>query len=207
MSASHTLNSRLRVLVAKTFRAEKLYTSIRNLRADKVASVATLSELANDIRAKEWQRSHYKLRVSLNDILALGSGAAAATEVTLLRERFLAKTKESKAALEAGSRAMQETVKRGEYAHTLRLSVEMIRHKARAQANQVIVDELSSLLDASGRTKGFADLSQISDELAEDIPGLDEAVEGSQDVEKTPPSRSNVISFGKRLVAGSRSGK
>lgn len=207
MSASHTLNSRLRVLVAKTFRAEKLYTSIRNLRADKVASVATLSELANDIRAKEWQRSHYKLRISLNDILSLGSGAAAATQVALLRERFLAKTKESKTALEAGSKAMQETVKRGEYAHTLRLSVEMIRHKARAQANQVIVDELSSLLDASGRTKEVAGRSQISDEVAEDIPRLEEAVEDPQDVEKTPPSRSNVISFGKRLAAGSRSGK
>jgi len=151
MTATPTLNSRLRVLIAKTFRAEKLYSSIRTQHGDKLGNVSMLAEMANDVRAKEWERSHYQLRAALNDILSLGANSAVLAEILQLRERFYRTAEESSAMLESGVESLVENIRRHEFAHAFKTSVELIRLKARAQASKVIIEELSAVLEASGR--------------------------------------------------------
>ena len=201
MSSGPTLNSRLRVLVAKTFRAEKLYSSIRNSRGEKLASVTSLSEMANDIRAKEWQKSHFQLRTALNDIIALGSSSAVLAELLNLRERFLAKAEESARAVSKGTETLLETAKRHEFAHIFRISVELIRYKARAQANSVIADEIAAVLEASGRNttgvRNGADRSMACETGAQILQ--DEGPVPEKQVVNGPPS--NVIPL-KRKAAG-----
>lgn len=145
---SQTLNSRLRVLVAKSFRAEKLYASLRSIEGAKFSAVSSLSEIANEVRAREWQRSYYELRTALNEILILGPQVA--KELVHLRKRFNDRYLEDKAAVERGVENLRETVAREEFAHVLKLSVELIRHKARVQANKSVADELTAVLQASG---------------------------------------------------------
>lgn len=203
MTARPTLNSRLRVLVAKTFRAEKLYSSIRNSRADKFAGVTTLSEIANDIRAKEWQRAHYKLRTALNDILMLGSSAEIVAEVVQLREYFLQKVEESSAALEHGSEAVIDTVQRSEFAHSFRISVELIRHKACVQANKVIAEELSALLEASGRSAALDSASRTVGPIG---PAPSSSYVPAAEGEAEATAYSNVIPLRRRFAAGTRRG-
>lgn len=149
MSAGPTLNSRLRVLVAKTYRAEKLYSSIRNNKGQQLSSSSALSEMANDIRAREWQRSHYELRTALNEILSLGNSSAVTEHIIELRRRFAEKCEENLAAIEKGKELLIETAKRQEFSQIFRNSAELIRCKARAQADKLIVEELTSVLDSS----------------------------------------------------------
>ncbi|MFN8391952.1 MAG: hypothetical protein U0136_16805 [Bdellovibrionota bacterium] len=148
MTAGQTLNSRLRVLVAKAFRAEKLYSTVNNSRAERLTNMAALAEAASDIRAREWQRSHYQLRTALNDVLGLGNSSAIAREVVGLRDSFLRKSQEATQLVEKGADELVETARRHEFAHIFKISIELIRHKAQAQACKVIADELSSVLDA-----------------------------------------------------------
>lgn len=207
MSATPTLNSRLRVLVAKTFKAEKLYSSIRNSRADKLANVASLSDMANDIRAKEWQRAHYRLRASLNDILSLPTKSAIIAELLKVRESFLQKAVESEAAIEKNSGLIDETVRRFEFARSLKISVELIQEKACAQANRVISDELGALLDSSGAA-GPNDY-QAGEVSGNAVKIAAKMLPPSQFPEAASSSEmpSNVIPLKRRFAAGTRRGR
>ena len=149
MSSNPTLHSRLRVLVAKAFRAEKLYSTVNSSRAERLTNMASLAEAASDIRAREWQRSHYQLRTVLNDLLSLGNSSAIVKEVTILRDQFLHRANENLRLVEKGAEELVETAKRHEFAHIFKISVELIRHKAQSQACRVIADELGSVLEAS----------------------------------------------------------
>ena len=199
MSAAPTLNSRLRVLVAKTFRAEKLYSSIRNAQGEKLSSPTVLTQMANDIRAKEWQRSHYQLRVSLNDILAQGGSAQATEELIQLRQRFSQRADESLEALETGTQALVEDARRHEFAHIFKISIELIRHKARAQANKVVVDELNAVLDASGKQGATRQTTGTVPSLKDvSLPEL------PSDLEANEQPRNNVIPLRRRAANGGR---
>lgn len=198
MSSGPTLHSRLRVLVAKAFRAEKLYSSVNNSKSDRLTNIAVLSEAASEIRAKEWQRSHYQLRTAINEILTLGSNALIAEQVAELRDRFLAKAKESAAAVERGADELVETARRHEFAHIFKISLELIRLKAQAQACKVVADELGSILEVSGRQvlpKSIEGESTLADEQALNALSAIEA-----------ESRSNVIPLKKRFAFGSKKG-
>ncbi len=199
MAAAQTLNSRIRVLIAKTFRAEKLYSSIRSPRTERMSNNGTLAELANDVRAKEWERSHYQLRVALNEILALGSNSSVLAEVLRLRERFHNAAQESSAAIENGMESVVDTVRRQEFAHAFKMCIELVRHKSRAQANKVVADELSAVLEASGRSVPAGSIN--TDEGAH----YREAVAGAElPVREQPEPRSNVIPLRRRFASGGR---
>jgi hypothetical protein len=206
MTAPATLNSRLRVLIAKTFRAEKLYSSIRHPRGEKLANVSTLAEMANDIRAKEWERCHYQLRVALNDILALGSNSAVLAEILQLRERFYQAAEESNTAVETGTETLLENIRRHEFAHSFRMSLELIRHKARAQASKVVTDELSAVLEASGRNPSAVQ-QYANNRRTVPTPEKreEEPFAGAEEV--AVQTRSNVIPLRRRFVAGGRGGR
>lgn len=202
----HTLHSRLRVLVAKSFRAEKLYASIRNSRksGDGGVPISAIAEIANDIRAKEWQKSYGDLRTELNDIVASGgSGGALLTTVVSLSHRFKLSAEESAAKVEIGNKGLMLAAKRHEFGHVLKLTLELIRHRARAQASQVISDELQSLLEASGRAfdpSAYPALESVP--VSGQVVGSQISKEISADDLDAPDLPSNVIPLPRRASAG-----
>jgi Mn-dependent DtxR family transcriptional regulator len=175
-------------LVAKAFRAEKLYSTVNSSRAERLTNMASLAEAASDIRAREWQRSHYQLRTVLNDLLSLGNSNAIVKEVNLLREQFLLRANENLRLVEKGAEELIETSRRHEFAHIFKISAELIRHKAQAQACRVIADELAAVLDASN-----ANVEKTS-ENASPAAALHEA----------SVVRSNVVQLRHRVALGQR---
>lgn len=195
MSAALTLHSRLRILIAKAFRAEKLYASIPNRQGGADLPTAQISELANDIRAREWQKTHHALRTALNDLLDEKSMRDIQKEVSLLSRRFAMQAEETAAALEKEILSVAEATKRHEFAHVVKLSLELIRLKSRAQANKAIALELEGVLEASGK-----DPNELAAKSA-----LAVAVKEGAEVVADPAavSTNNVIAF-KRRASGSR---
>ena len=151
MSSSPTLSSRLRVLVAKTYRAERLYGSIRSPQQSSHHSAAAISQTANDIRAREWQRSHNELRLALNSIVTQGGNSSSiAKQIQSLRDQFRHQADQSLQAVHAGVGNLKDSSRRQEFAAVFKHAAELIRHKARAHANRSIADELKALLETSG---------------------------------------------------------
>ncbi|MCC6952831.1 MAG: hypothetical protein IT290_01800 [Deltaproteobacteria bacterium] len=188
MAENQTLHSRLRVLVAKTYRAEKLFASIRNTSDVRSLNFSFISDLANDLRSREWQNAHHELRDRLNDILALGAGSVVIEKIEVLREEFLAKHRSEKRDVERGLGAVTESGAREEFAQMLRFSLELIRLKARAQVYKAIADELSGILVASGRR-----LATTEDESEEGpLLGQEEAASSRGKVVALRPRISSV---------------
>ena len=207
MSSGPTLNSRLRVLVAKTYRAEKLYSSVRKPQRERSAPLAMVSETANEIRAREWQKTHYDLRVALNDILSLGNSSEQSKQLLLLKERYSVLATDSAKLLRQGSETLKETTERQEFAHVLKLSLELIRIKARAQSNKAISEELSSLLSKAGKKTDAQHLNPEERAAVVDgsfhfgpAPSAEQIGEG-----QSSELPANVISLARRRAAGGRS--
>jgi hypothetical protein len=210
MGKNATLNSRLRVLVARTYKAEKLYSSLRNAGGSTSSSLNSalldphsaknpgLAQLANDARAKQWQQQHYQLRIALNDILSAGSKASLTAQVFALRDKFHSRWSESKTAIDEGTKNLIETAGRQEFAHTLKVSAELIRHKARAEACQVIAKELTAILEASGRDTSDAAAQKSLEQI--------QAIEAQRiNVEpQVSEASSNVVQFPMRAAASGR---
>lgn len=159
MAERTTLNSKLRVLVARTFRAEKLYASMRNVSHVRTSNVANVIEVANDLRAKEWQGSHVHLRSALSDMLSLGNTKVSVQKLEELLCNFQSKAIESTNELGTKTEQLLESVRRQEFSNVLKLSIELICLKARAQANKAVVDELSSLIPISHQSRGYRNLA------------------------------------------------
>jgi len=113
--------------------------------------LATVSEVANDVRAKEWQAAHYELRNSLNEILEIGYPAKTVQELIRLRTVFSQRAENDLRELEQGISAITEAACREEFAQALRLSVELIRLKARSQVHKALADEVSGVLGTGSR--------------------------------------------------------
>jgi hypothetical protein len=201
MMEGPTLNSRLRLLIAKSYRAEKLYSSLRSADAGKLATAGALSDVANDLRSREWQRSYNELRVALNEAVKLSSSSAVAAELFALRGRFLTRVEEDRQTLDASTGVITEAAAREEYAHIVKLSLELIRRKARLQACKAIADELTALLQASSlldsaQTRLAAGI--LAGGQVESSAAADEALRTSeafsrQDEAQLPQPRGNVI--------------
>jgi len=202
MTSNPTLHSRLRVLVAKAFRAEKLYSTVNSSRAERLTNMAALAEAASDVRAREWQRSHYQLRTSLNDVLGLGTSGAIVKEVAGLRDQFHRKANEAMDLVERGAEELVETARRHEFAHIFKISVELIRHKAQAQACRVIADELSAVLEASNAAGDRSEEpagSKILRATTDVLRGSQEPAGAELDT-----LRSNVVQLKRRAGLGNR---
>jgi hypothetical protein len=153
MSQTQTFNSRLRLLVAKSYKAERLYNSLRSEHTfenpeilARITSSSGIAEIANDIRAREWQRSHNELRTVLNELLAGGGFSDQARAIARLLESFRTRYDEDRRFVEENIENLMEAARREEFGHVLRLSLELIRAKSRSQAAKAIADELNSLL-------------------------------------------------------------
>lgn len=196
MAEGPTLNSRLRILVAKTFKAEKLYASVRNAQSFRFEGSQSATEIANEIRAREWQDAHGQLRTVLNEVLGYGATQQMIARLLKLRNEFLAEAEKHFQAVEMGIKAINETARRQEFAYVLKLSAELIRHKARGQACKVIADELNAVLDSSGRVQSTIRVFNALDEM-NDVP----QVEAQATPEELP---ANVIPLSRAYAVGTR---
>lgn len=210
MSQRSTVNSRLRVLVAKAFRAEKLYASGNSARTERLSNPAAIAEAASEIRAKEWQRSHYQLRTSLNDILNIGNNSEVIKKILELREQFLARTADAINQLEKGINEIASAGRKHEFAHIFKISSELIRFKAQAQACKVIADELSSVLDQQHlSTAKNSARKQQSSNVIDQLDIINNAVDdlAAKELSRSgqPGGTSNVIDLSRALRRFSRS--
>jgi hypothetical protein len=153
MSQNQTFNSRLRLLVAKSYKAERLYNSLRSEHTfenpellARITSASGIAEIANDIRAREWQRAHNELRLTLNELLSTGTSLSQARAVAGLLETFRTRFDEDRMYVEENVENLVEATKREEFGHVLKLSLELIRAKSRSQASKAIADELNAVL-------------------------------------------------------------
>ncbi len=184
MSQNQTFNSRLRLLVAKSYKAERLYTSLRSEHTfqnpeqlNRIVSASGISEIANDMRAREWQRSHNELRSALNEILSDAPAGHQPRAIAGMLETFRARFDEDRRFVESNLEALVEAAKREEFGLVLKLALELIRAKSRAQASKAIADELNSVLQPLGvetRSRpgsGSPDLAEQGTKPArEDLP-------------------------------------
>ena len=157
MASGATLNSRLRVLVARAFRAEKLYGSgtppvsgSAGGRSERKLTIPQLAEMAGELRAKEWQKCYYQLRTALNDLLSSGSAQVVLDGVLALRQQFREKMEVAAEFVERATPELQDAAGRHEFSLLLKLTMELIRQKAIAQSCRAISDELAAVLKASG---------------------------------------------------------
>lgn len=199
MTQPSTLHSRLRVLVARTFRAEQVYSSMRNSSNGQTSHLSELSDMANDIRAKEWQRGHHQLRTALNDLLDQKNQRLLSTEVNALAHRFQGKFEEVLSVIETQKHALIDSTKRQEFAQGLKFSLELIRLNASAQANKVIADELFAVLDSSNRTAEPPQVSSPDETFEEEQNYQVAAVAGGS---REGVVRTNVITLHRKLSSG-----
>lgn len=169
MNIPNTLNSRIKILIARTYKAEKLFTNVRlgeegeiksnsfeqlnndEINATKSNSPAAL--VANDIRAKEWQRAHSELRNALNIMVANNSGSKLVEQVVDLKNQFELGLKTFIKDLDARKLEVVHFIERNEFATALKGSIECIKLNARIQAFRVILNELSHLVVYKERLK------------------------------------------------------
>ena len=172
---NHTLNSRLRILVAKTYRAERMYASMRNSAG---ASAPSMTTVANEVRASEWQLSHEQLRRSLSAMVQRSGTSAIADELEALLGKFSRKVSASKKALEQGTEFAKRSLGRKEYTEVLNGALDLVKHKARVQSCSLVVDELITLLEYCGRVsrtelskhlQNTIDAELIDDESTEEV--------------------------------------
>ena len=147
---SSTLASRLKVLVAKSFKAERLYGSmVISLTGQLDTELAERAKLSNEIRAREWQKSYNKLRLGLNSILSEEKSATAVTERLLkLETDFRVQIQRAAQELEKVSVGIKDALSRAEYAVVYRRSMDLVKYQARIQASEVVCEEVLALLDA-----------------------------------------------------------
>ena len=191
MSSNQTLNSRLRVLVAKTFRAEKGYASMKNSNCVENGEIQKLAEFANTVRADVWQQAHAKLRRSLNDILSKVSGPEVIESLVSLRDSFLQTSQQSKSLMERSRTALLELAAKDEFAHTFKSSLELIRFKAQMQASQIIADELTAITQSSRK------------EANHNLPEIEMEYLASDEDNAEVKISNNVVPFRRRVAGAS----
>ena len=197
MSNEATLASKLKLLVAKAYKAEKLYGSMlegarRQGSAAPTASSATgaISQSAHETRAREWQRAYRALREMLNDVLKHSGRKALAKDLSIIEERFRKRSNASKQSLEDARAELIDTAERGEFVHSLKLSFELIRLKADSQAHLIVADEVQAVLaDDKKEVELGAEESFRKTEESE--------LKGQEDLESLEHSR-NVLPFKRR---------
>jgi len=182
MPISPTVNSKLRVLIAKTYKAEKLFLSMKSSSSAGFEH-KKLIELANNVRADVWGHIHSDLRKSLNAIVNSDSSVNVTNEINRLKSSFRAVIEEKNRQLEKTKQMLFEMGTRSEFIHTMKLSLELVRLKATIQANQTIIDELNNIIN-----------SQISD-------SKDAQVDFDESIDDDAFNNVHVLSFNRRIAS------
>lgn len=141
---SSTLSSRLQVLIAKSFKAEKLYNSMIADSSNTI-NVATLS---NEVRAKQWAKTYNKLRKELNSILSIKASSTEVIDKLLsLHDNFQCSLNQCANDLDHEHDKIKEALCRAEYAVIYKSSLDLIKLQSKLQSTQVVCDEILALLE------------------------------------------------------------
>ena len=203
MAEKATLHSRLRVLVARTFKAEKLYASMQRKSTPGFPGPAALSELANDIRAREWQRIHAELRGAVNEILENCPVGQVGVKVNQLKEEYLILAQASNKEFTESMSSLLEAAQKEEFTRTAKKSMELVRLKARLQAAQAVSEELTGILSLCGKNPGTMPPDETISELhlLGDTPlGEDLELPAETRLEANGAERPNIIQFPKKKL-------
>ena len=147
--SSPTLKSKLRVLVAKTYRAERMYSSMRN---SSGASLPAINSIVNEVRAREWQLANEQLRRTVSELIKLSNTTLIANELEALLESYNSRIESSRLAMSDGSQELNSSLERDEFVDLFKGSLELVRLKARVQSLSVVLDEITVLLESCGRS-------------------------------------------------------
>ncbi len=112
MAEQATLISRMRVLVARTYKAERLYASMKRGSGRPFPGAAALSSMANEARAGEWQEMHAKMRLALNEILDNNSAKELVSLVLRLRDEFMQVSASSGAMFEERLEKLSDAIRK-----------------------------------------------------------------------------------------------
>lgn len=222
MSEKATLSSKLRILVARAYKAERLYASMkakapeasniysRRLKSKKEPSALQsnrlISELSSEARATEWQQSYKELRLSLNEILEKNNLSASklSKPVTELYNNLAEGLEETRARYNKISKDSFSAFENKEFLRCSKNSIELIRLKARIQSQTAVAEELSNLLNSSNRAKNRKRMEHApvlllgNKPLGEDLdtpPSKDEKELEYDDFKIAVGDLSNVIPF------------
>jgi len=113
-----------------------------------------------------------------------------------LQHQFETQARESLSVLETGTARLVNTAERQEFVHLLKLGFEMIQQKARAQAAQVICEELKAVVSPLERSS----VSGLPEN--EPLPRVPESPPEITELEAKTTNSSNVIPL--RRQAGGR---
>ena len=145
---SGSINSKVRVLIARTFHTEKLYAAMGNVR-DGIVSMPSVQAIADEVRGKEWQIAHQTLRTKLNEIVRLSSANAIKLALSDLYQKARGLASASEAAMVVSQKSLEEMNSRGENVQVLKLALEVIKLKARFQSYSAVADELEGVIGKS----------------------------------------------------------
>ncbi len=189
-----SLISKLRILIARTYRAEKLYGTIRSEKAMRALSSSSVSEIANDLRAREWQHVHHELRMKLNDLLERGDSSILSSGIRRLYEEFSNRAELVSSLLVAKKSELLDGVKRDDFAFSANVSFELIKKKAELQASRAIAEEIASVINLHS----IKSVSQLENQSSK--PSSVNPVATSPVVDDESYSKSNVIELRRRVV-------
>lgn len=129
----------------------------------------------------------------LSDVLSDTANPELGLRVARVQRVFADESRGNVKEIEKLKQQLRDAVSREEFAHSMKLNLDLIREKSRIQANTVIADELASLLNVSGRKLRQA--KQIN--MLTKSHGVNESTE-------VAPLATNVIPLKKRLLANQR---
>ncbi len=212
MAQTLNLNSKLKILVAKLFKAEKLYHSMKNTAEAAKSSVSKnskssnsyfqstiLLEHANEVRANEWHRVHQDYRIKLNDILSELPANKLANGLNEIWQSFISEFKSAEYDIKSSKSLAEESIEREEYAQLLKISTDLVRKKARLQALKVINDELNLLISQEKRNESIQiNLASLDNISASNNNAINTATTNINS--NTENVKSNLIPLKRRVI-------
>lgn len=153
------LSTKLRALVARSFKAEKLYSSS----AKEAEGSLEARSMATEVKAKEWGIQYNKLRVALNRMIREVPASEMTKSVYELSLDSAQTVSECDYATTRLKMEVPVASKKQEYSRLMSLSKQLLQVSARRQAAHSIHEELVSILESSMGRKAFNAMKASSD--------------------------------------------
>ncbi len=149
MSNNSTLNSRLRELFNKAYRAEKLHHTRKSSAIVDGFEHSKLQELAQNVNANAWSITNAELKNSLNKLLRDNNSINVINELNTLKEKINAEIAEKAKEQERLKNMLIKMTEYTEFYNTLKLSLDLVKIKSTTQALQATIGELNYVMGSN----------------------------------------------------------
>lgn len=163
---NHTFRSRLVLLVQKSRKAVRLYSSMEKNSADSGADF-------RETQAEEWKSVTSELLRELTVLLENPNARRLAGDIYTLRDRFYSDWRLSESDLHVGQRDLINASEHGDFTRASVLSIKLIRLKARVQASQAAYHELNEVVTKSKISDPNTEILPVADSTEIEIPLFD----------------------------------